>query len=187
MWLPWADADSILAPGRAECNSAAAATCATRGRRWAGASMHGIEDARRRTGDRSHSSNARSTSMANPQKNPGTAAVLSLIVPGDRAVLQRRLPARHLLAHRDAGLLDWHRRPVRVGVPRHRGHDGAPSRPASRTGRSPDPAAANTGHRSPGQDTGDRAADRSPRHALNFRAFAGAQPGHTTCSVCVMV
>ena len=129
--------DSILAPGRAECNTARRCTLrrlAARPRR------RNVDGQRRRTArfepsdPRAHSSNATEHVMAHPQKNPGTAAVLSLIVPGDRAVLQRRLPARHLLAHRHTGLLDRHGRPVRLGVSRHRRHDGPPPRRAEEPG-----------------------------------------------------
>jgi hypothetical protein len=79
------DEESILAPGPLECNSDAGGA-----RLWAaGVWRHGRSDpgepraARTLPGIRSSKRHGASTmNISNRQKNPGTAAVLSLVVPG---------------------------------------------------------------------------------------------------------
>ena len=74
-----------------------------------------------------------------PVKNPGVAAVLSFLIPGARAVLQRRVPSRPLLADHHAGLLDRHGRHVRLAIPHPRQHHRLPSGVAQEPARARPP------------------------------------------------
>ena len=60
--------------------------------------------------------------------NPGTAAVLSLLIPGVGQIYNGDFLRGTVLAHRDAGLLDRHRRALRLAVPPHRGLHRLPAR-----------------------------------------------------------